>query len=55
MVKVFLHLGRKAFREGLNPPGEKTQMRAIAFVKSNPGAVGYVSKAKLMMKVVHKF
>ena len=47
---------KKGFREGLNPPAVKnTDAEVIAFVKSNPGAVGYVSKASDDVKVVHKF
>lgn len=47
---------KKGFREGLNPPPVKSSdAEVIAFVKANPGAVGYVSKASDDVKVVHKF
>lgn len=47
---------KKGFREGLNPPAMKnSDAEVIAFVKSNPGAVGYVSKASDDVKVVHKY
>lgn len=47
---------KKGFREGLNPPAVKnTDAEVISFVKGNPGAVGYVSKASDDVKVVHKF
>lgn len=47
---------KKGFREGLNPPAVKnTDAEVISFVKANPGAVGYVSKASDDVKVVHKF
>ncbi|MBC3880755.1 phosphate ABC transporter substrate-binding protein [Undibacterium sp. LX40W] len=47
---------KKGFREGLNPPPMKnSDAEVIAFVKANPGAVGYVSKATDDVKVVHKF
>lgn len=47
---------KKGFREGLNPPAVKnSDAEVIAFVKANPGAVGYVSKASDDVKVVHKY
>lgn len=47
---------KKGFREGLNPPPMKTNdAEVISFVKANPGAIGYVSKATDDVKVVHKF
>ncbi|WMW81751.1 hypothetical protein RF679_05585 [Undibacterium cyanobacteriorum] len=47
---------KKGFREGLNPPAVKnSDAEVIAFVKANPGAVGYVSKANDDVKVVHKY
>jgi ABC-type phosphate transport system substrate-binding protein len=47
---------KKGFRDGLNPPTVKSgDAEVIASVKSNPGAVGYVSSAPAGVKVVQKY
>ena len=47
---------KKAFRDGLNaPPLKATDAEVLSFVKSNPGAIGYVSTAPAGVRVVGKF
>lgn len=47
---------RKAFREGLTaPPVKGGDAEVIAFVKSTPGAVGYVGTSGPGVKVLQKF
>lgn len=47
---------KKTFREGLAPPGLKgSDAEVIAFVRSTPGAVGYVSRPWPGVKVLEKF
>lgn len=47
---------RKAFRDGLAPPAVKgSDAEVIAFVRSTPGAVGYVSSSAPGIKVLEKF
>ena len=47
---------KKSFREGLSAPSVKGgDSEVIAFVKSTPGAIGYVTGSASGMKVLHKF
>jgi hypothetical protein len=47
---------KKAFREGLNAPAVKgSDAEVVAFVKSTPGAIGYVSGPSAGVKVLYKF
>ena len=47
---------KKSFREGLAPPSVRgSDAEVIAFVRSTPGAVGYVSKTATGVKVLGKF
>ena len=47
---------RKSFREGLAAPAIKgSDAEVIAFVRSTPGAVGYVSAGAPGVKVLEKF
>jgi ABC-type phosphate transport system substrate-binding protein len=47
---------KKAFRDGLNaPPLKATDAEVVNFVKSNPGAIGYVTSAPHGVHVVGKF
>jgi ABC-type phosphate transport system substrate-binding protein len=47
---------KKSFREGLTAPAVKgSDAEVIAFVKSTPGAVGYVSGASSGVKVISKY
>jgi ABC-type phosphate transport system substrate-binding protein len=47
---------KKGFREGINPPAVKgSDTEVIAFVKSTPGAIGYVTHAPADAKVLAKF
>jgi hypothetical protein len=47
---------RKSFRDGLAPPAVKgSDAEVIAFVRSTPGAVGYVSTSTPGVKVLEKF
>jgi ABC-type phosphate transport system substrate-binding protein len=47
---------KKAFRDGLNaPPLKATDAEVLSFVRSNPGAIGYVSSAPAGVRVVGKF
>jgi len=47
---------KKGFREGISPPSVRgSDAEVIANVKSQPGAVGYVSKAPPDVKVLQKF
>ena len=47
---------KKGFREGLRPPmmrgGDAESIRAA---KSAPGAIGYVSRAPVDVRIIHKF
>jgi ABC-type phosphate transport system substrate-binding protein len=47
---------KKGFREGLTPPPVRaSDQDVLAAVKSNPGTVGYVSKATPDVKVIQKY
>jgi hypothetical protein len=47
---------KRAFREGLNPPPLKaTDAEVLLFVKSTPGAIGYVTSAPPGVHVIGKF
>jgi ABC-type phosphate transport system substrate-binding protein len=47
---------RKSFREGMAAPAIKgSDAEVIAFVRSTPGAVGYVSAGASGVKVLEKF
>jgi ABC-type phosphate transport system substrate-binding protein len=47
---------KKAFRDGLTAPAVKgSDAEVVSFVKSTPGAVGYVSGASTGVKVLQKF
>ena len=47
---------KKTFREGLAPPARKgSDAEVIEFVRSTPGAVGYVSRPWPGFKVLEKF
>jgi len=47
---------KKAFREGLTAPSVKgSDAEVMAFVKSTPGAVGYVAGASAGVKVLLKY
>jgi len=47
---------KKAFRDGLNaPPLKATDAEVLLFVKSNPGAIGYVSSPPRGVHLVGKF
>jgi len=47
---------KKAFREGLNaPPVKGSDAEVISFVKSTPGAVGYVNASGGGVKVIQKY
>jgi ABC-type phosphate transport system substrate-binding protein len=47
---------KKGFRDGLNAPAVKSgDAEVIATVKSNPGAIGYVSSAPKDLKVIVKY
>lgn len=47
---------RKSFREGIAaPPVMGSDAEVIAFVKSTPGAIGYVSTPSSGVKVLHDF
>jgi ABC-type phosphate transport system substrate-binding protein len=47
---------KKAFREGLTAPAVKgSDAEVIAFVKSTPGAVGYVGAPSSGVKVLQKY
>ena len=47
---------KKSFRYGINPPAVKVNdADVIAFVKSTPGAVGYVSKPSPAVKIIEKY
>lgn len=47
---------RKAFREGLTPPPLKgSDAEVISFVRSTPGAVGYISGTTTELKVLERF
>lgn len=47
---------KKGFRDGLNPPPVKnSDADVIATVRSNPGAIGYVSAPPKDLKVLGKY
>jgi hypothetical protein len=47
---------KKSFREGLAAPALKgSDAEVIAFVRSTPGAIGYVSRPGSGLKVIAKF
>ncbi len=47
---------KKAFRDGLNaPPVKATDAEVLRFVKSTPGAIGYVASPPADVHVVSKF
>jgi hypothetical protein len=47
---------KKGFRDGLNAPALKSgDAEVVAMVKSNPGAIGYVSSVPKDLKVVVKY
>jgi ABC-type phosphate transport system substrate-binding protein len=47
---------KKAFRDGLNaPPMKATDAEVLGFVKSSPGAIGYVSSPPSGVRIVGKF
>lgn len=47
---------KKTFREGLAPPARKgSDAEVVEFVRSTPGAVGYVSRPAGGVKVLEKF
>lgn len=47
---------KKGFRDGLNPPAVKgSDADVIATVRSNPGAIGYVSVPPKDLKVLGKY
>jgi hypothetical protein len=47
---------KKAFRDGLNaPPLKGTDAEVIAFVRSQPGAIGYVSTLSSGVALLAKF
>jgi hypothetical protein len=47
---------KKSFREGLTPPVMKSSdIEVTAFVRDNPGAIGYVSTQPPGVKVIRKF
>ena len=47
---------KKAFREGLNAPLTKgSDAEVVAFVRSTPGAVGYVSTAMTGVQTLQKY
>lgn len=47
---------KKTFREGLAPPARKgSDAEVVEFVRSTPGAVGYVSRPAVGVKVLEKF
>jgi ABC-type phosphate transport system substrate-binding protein len=54
--KYYARWTRKSFREGLTAPAVKgTDAEVIAFVKSTRGAIGYVKKASVGVKVLQVF
>ena len=47
---------KKSFRDGVNAPSVKgSDAEVAAFVKSTPGAIGYVGSAPPGVKVIHKY
>jgi hypothetical protein len=54
--KYYARWARKSFREGITAPASKgTDAEVIAFVKSTPGAVGYVSRSYPGVKVISSY
>ena len=47
---------KKAFRDGLNaPPVKASDAEVLGFVKSSPGAIGYVSTPSEGVKIIGRF
>jgi hypothetical protein len=47
---------KKAFRDGLNaPPVKASDAEVLGFVKSSPGAIGYVSTPPVGVKIIGRF
>lgn len=47
---------KKSFRDGLNPPAPKSgDAEVLNYVKSTPGAVGYVISKPSNVTVIHKY
>ena len=54
--KYYARWARKVYREGLVvPPAKGTDAEVIAFVKTTPGAIGYVSKAPPGLKILQSY
>jgi ABC-type phosphate transport system substrate-binding protein len=54
--KYYARWTRKSFRDGITAPASKgTDAEVIAFVKSTPGAVGYVSRSYPGVKVISRY
>ena len=54
--KYYSRWTKKSFREGIVAPALKgSDAEVIAFVRSNPGAVGYVKRPVSGFKVLHSF
>jgi ABC-type phosphate transport system substrate-binding protein len=54
--KYYARWTRKSFREGLTAPAVKgSDAEVIAFVKSTRGAIGYVRKPSVGLKVLQAF
>jgi hypothetical protein len=54
--KYYARWTRKSFREGITAPASKgTDAEVIAFVKSTPGAIGYVSRHYPGLKVISSY
>lgn len=47
---------KKAFRDGLNPPASKSgDAEVVNYVKSTPGAVGYVTSKPAGVNIIQKY
>ena len=47
---------KKSFRDGVMPPSVKSgDAEIIAFIKSTPGGVGYISKPNLAARTIQKY
>jgi hypothetical protein len=47
---------KKSFREGLNPPAVKSGDAAmVEFVRSTPGAVGYLTGSPLGLQIIQRY
>lgn len=54
--KYYSRWTKKSFREGIVAPALKgSDAEVIAFVRSNPGAVGYVKRPVPGFKILHSF